>query len=150
MGLVRQGQTASFRALRRRRRPVSLLAALVIFLGAIIPFWHAARLPAPDMFDSAGLLALLGEQPDTLSAAICHHEEDGSSELPRGDRSRPGKNHCPLCLALQLHAPAVAPQGFSWAAFSARSVSASLSQRTEVTADHRPPEQGRPRAPPLA
>jgi hypothetical protein len=149
MGWVRQGETASFRALQRRRSLAGLLAALVIFLGAIIPFWHAAHLPAPETFDPAGLLALLGEQPDALGAAICHHE-DGSSELPPGGRSQPDKSHCSLCLALQLHAPAVAPQEFSWAAFSARAVAAFSVQRTEAAADHRHPEQGRPRAPPLA
>jgi hypothetical protein len=149
MGLGRQGQIAHFRTWQRRRSLAGVLAAFVIFLGAIIPFWHAARLPGPDAFDAAGLLALLGEQPDALNAAICHHE-GGSSELPPGDRSQPDKNHCSLCLALQLHVPGVAPQDYSWAAYSARAVAAFPVQRTEAGADHRLPEQGRPRAPPLA
>ncbi|MGO9544333.1 MAG: hypothetical protein ACLPPF_06010 [Rhodomicrobium sp.] len=154
MGLRGHSQGGRKRARRasgtlRRQGAASLFAALVLLLGAIVPSWHQAR-AAVAAAELAQLQLLFGAQAEDFSTAICHHEDGGTSDLPDSDGSRLCKEHCLLFLALQLHAPAVAPRGIAWPAHTGVALASFVPQPAELRATREIQNQARPRAPPLA
>src|SRR5208282_4232179 len=105
--------TVRLRLTDRQRNAVSLFAALVLFLGALIPSWHAAQDAGRD-FALAGLQALAANGTAASGQLICHHEDEDTSGLPAGGEAPLSKKSCPLCLALQHFSPAVAQRSLAY------------------------------------
>ena len=152
MGLSGQSQTAKVRARRaaaprlplRRRSAAGFLSVLVLLLSAFITSWHQVRAQAT----ANGIAELELIYGAELAASICHHEDDGTSQSP-GRESLPCKEHCLLRLALQ-NTPALAPSGLLLRVQGGSTIALLPLHPARFFWGRLEPEQGRPRAPPLA
>lgn len=136
------------RPLLGAKHAISLFAAFIILLNAAVPYWHAAQrvqawAAALSQPAAEHLPAMAGGVECPLHSAHAAHKQ-GSGEAP------PRLKPCPLCQALQLFSPGVAQPSFAYLPCAQPSVAAFTAHRIELALSHEIPEQGRPRAPPLA
>jgi hypothetical protein len=134
------------RAFLGSKNAVSLVAAFVLLINAAVPYWHAAQraqawaaaFSEPALKHRAAMAA--GVECPLHSALGGEKKDDGGA----------GKKPCPLCQALQLFSPGVAQPSFAFLPCAAPALAAFLPPRIELGHSRAIPEQGRPRAPPLA
>jgi hypothetical protein len=129
--------------------PVHLLAVLVLLSGSLIPLWHVAS-RISYAAEPAALSYVFDGSIAGLSGAICHQDNDGGQDRASGGSSPLAKTPCPLCLALQGHAAAVAPPALYWPSFSFAAAKSLIPAFAEALASGGHPQSGQPRAPPLA
>jgi len=132
----------------RQRNAVSLFAALVIILGALIPSWHAAQKMAAQ--DSPPADRQSAHSAGHSTAPHCHGIDGGTSEQKRGDGAPIKQKPCPLCLALQLFSPGVAQPDFIFLPCAQLAVAAFVPHYAKLKAGREPAGLARPRAPPAA
>ncbi|MGA7329185.1 MAG: hypothetical protein WBX25_33035 [Rhodomicrobium sp.] len=133
----------------RKPRVVRFFAALIFLLRAIAPASRPAKANQPpgistDWYEAFGVTA------EELKSSICHHDDDGTPDLPVGGQSRLCKEHCALLAALQHQ-----PLGF--ASGSVAELPSLLIAAVTLVPDRAAPilnrdfaSQRRPRAPPQA
>ncbi|MGO8953330.1 MAG: DUF2946 family protein [Rhodomicrobium sp.] len=143
--------TGRLRLAGRPGNAVGLFAVLVLFLGALIPSWHAAQNTAGSNFALAGIQALAGNGTAAPGEFICHHDEDEDTPGPPAGGEAPlSKKSCPLCLALQHFSPAVPQRGLAFLPSVRQAFATVIPPAGELKAPRKAEDHARPRAPPLA
>ena len=138
---------ASLCGLTRKRKSLSLLAAVLLLLNAAVPYWHAAQKLQAETSAYADPEAR--QDSPAFGGAECH--QDSAAQEQHGSRQAPAsKRGCPLCQALQLFSPGAAPPVSAFIPCAPHAVAAALPRPAELKAPGHTAGQSQPRAPPLA
>lgn len=135
------------RPLFRSKNAVSFFAAFVLLINAAVPYWHAGQ---KAQAWAAAAASEHAHHAAMQAGAECPLHAAGSAEKKGGEEAPPAGKLCPLCQALQLFSPGVAQPSFVFLPCDGPDIAAFVPQGTELRRGFEIPEQGRPRAPPLA
>jgi hypothetical protein len=140
------GAMPRLRPLFGPKNAVSLFAAFVLLINAAVPYWHAAQ--KAQAWAAAFSEPAVKHQAAMAAGVECPlHDALGGEKKDDGGAS---KKPCPLCQALQLFSPGVAQPSFAFQPCAEPGIAAFVPHRIELGYGPAIPEQGRPRAPPLA
>jgi hypothetical protein len=132
----------------RQVKAVSLFAACLLFIGSLVPSWHAAQKAAAQASVLAGLQTV--SQDAVIGVPYCHNADSGAPGQKGSDGTPLKSKSCPLCLALQLFSCGVTQPGLTILPNARLAAATFIPHRTELKAGRETAEQGRPRAPPRA
>lgn len=121
---------------------LGLFAAILILINAVVPYWHSAQ--KVQAWAAASAHAAMD------AAVECPLHVNGPEGQKDSGKAPIGEKPCPLCQALQLFSPGVAPPAFTFVPCASIEAAALVPSLAELKSGRLTREDGRPRAPPLA
>lgn len=121
---------------------LGLFAAILILINAVVPYWHSAQ--------KMQAWAAASAHAATYGAVECSLHANGPEGQKDSGKAPNGEKPCPLCQALQLFSPGVAPLAFTFVPCASVEAAVPVPPLAELKSGRLTREDGRPRAPPLA